>query len=290
MASQRIDSPAAPERRPARDIIDAVVENMRSNLEELKYSTLAASRYTVYLHPGEYARLEGIVPILREQTVRALTEELDRLNRGTRVRRWMNRSVGRHDPEVQNAASEWQVIFAADPDGDMAEGDMLVDSELVLPARPDLGIGTRTRRVTTVRNESRTTIREQIVGGSETQSATPVRATITYDDDGGHHAYDVAKDSCTVGRGGAAYPIDVRIASSPDVSREHARIRRDAATGQFFLIDLSSLGTTLNGRQVPRGYDDIQGSKRENGTETALPDVARIGLAETVFLEFRKVG
>lgn len=290
MASQRIDSPAVPERRPARDIIDAVVENMRSNLEELKYSTLAASRYTVYLHPGEYARLEGIVPILREQTVRALTEELDRLNRGTRVRRWINRSVGRHDPEVQNAASEWQVIFAADPDGDMAEGDMLVDSELVLPARPDLGIGTRTRRVTTVRNESRTTIREQIVGASETQSAAPVRATITYDDDGGHHAYDVVKDSCTVGRGGAAFPIDVRIVSSPDVSREHARIRRDAATGQLFLIDLSSLGTTLNGRQVPRGYDEVQGSKRENGTETALPDVARIGLAETVFLEFRKVG
>jgi hypothetical protein len=290
MASQRIDSPAAAERRPARDIIDAVVENMRSNLEELKYSTLAASRYTVYLHPNEYRRLEGIVPILREQTVRALTEELDRLNRGTRVRRWMNRSVGRHDPEVQNAASDWQVIFAADPDGDMAEGDMLVDSELVLPARPDLGIGTRTRRVTTVRNDSRTTVREQIVGASETQSAAPVRATITYDDDGGHHAYDVVKDSCTVGRGGAAYPIDVRIASSPDVSREHARIRRDAASGQFFLIDLSSLGTTLNGRQVPRGYDEVQGSKRENGTETALPDVARIGLAETVFLEFRKVG
>jgi hypothetical protein len=285
-----MDSPAPPARRPARDIIDAVVENMRSNLEELKYSTLAASRYTVYLHPTEYARLEGIVPILREQAVRALTEELDQLNRGTRVRRWMNRSVGRHDPEIQNAASEWQVIFVADPDGDMAEGDMLVDSELVLPARPDLGIGTRTRRVTTVRNESRTTIREQIVGTSPTECAAPVHATITYDDDGGRHAYEVVKDSCTIGRGGIAYPVDIRIVSSPDVSREHARVRRDAATGQFFLIDLSSLGTTLNGRQVPRGYDEGQGSKRENGTETALPDVARIGLAETVFLEFRKVG
>jgi hypothetical protein len=39
---------------------------------------------------------------------------------------------------------------------------------------------------------------------------------------------------------------------------------------------------------VPRGFDDSQGSKRENGAETALPDVARIGLADTVFLEFRK--
>src|SRR5215217_5429130 len=139
MASQRTDSPTTPTRRPARDIIDAVVENMRGNLEELKYSTLAASRYTVYLHPTEYARLEGIVPILREQTVRALTEELNQLNRGTRVRRWINRSVGRHEPQIQNAGSDWQVIFVADPDGDMAEGDLLVDSELVLPAQPDLG-------------------------------------------------------------------------------------------------------------------------------------------------------
>src|SRR5512132_3248566 len=109
--------PAKPPRRQARDIIDAVVENMRHNLETLKYSTLAASRYTVYLHPSEYARLEGIVSILREQTVRALTEELERLNRGTRVRRWIGRSAGRPDPEVQKAGSDWDVTFVADPDG-----------------------------------------------------------------------------------------------------------------------------------------------------------------------------
>jgi pSer/pThr/pTyr-binding forkhead associated (FHA) protein len=302
MASARIQS-TAPARRPARDIIDAVVENMRSNLEELKYSTLAASRYTVYLHPNEYARLEGIVPILREQTVRALTEELNQLNRASRVRRWINRSVGRHDPEVQNAGADWQINFVADPDGDMAEGDMLVDSELMLPAQPDLGIGERTRRVSTMKTSlhadapawqagSRTTTREQTidVATTEVTASAPVRAAITYDDDRGHHSYDVVKDSFTIGRGGTAYPVDIRIASSSDVSREHARIRRDPATGQFFLIDLSTLGTTLNGRQVPRGYDDAQGSKRENGAETAVPDAARIGLAETVFLEFRKLG
>ena len=82
----------------------------------------------------------------------------------------------------------------------------------------------------------------------------------------------MVKDSVTIGRGGIAYPVDIRIASSPDVSREHARIRREPKTGRFFLIDLSSLGTTLNGRHVPKGYDDVDGSKRENGAETALPD------------------
>ena len=77
----------------------------------------------------------------------------------------------------------------------------------------------------------------------------------------GQHSYDVVKDSVTIGRGGIAYPVDVRIAASPDVSREHARIRRDPQTGRFFLIDLSSLGTTLNGRHVPRGYDESRGDE-----------------------------
>jgi len=81
----------------------------------------------------------------------------------------------------------------------------------------------------------------------------------------------------------------VRIVSSPDVSREHARIRRDPESGHFFLIDLSSLGTSLNGRPVPRGYDDMDGSKRENGNETPLPDGAQIGLADTVFMDFQIV-
>ena len=57
----------------------------------------------------------------------------------------------------------------------------------------------------------------------------------------------------------------------------------------FYLIDLSSFGTTLNGRHVPRGYDRSTGAKRENGAETALPGAARIGLADMVFLDFRKV-
>ena len=111
-------------------------------------------------------------------------------------------------------------------------------------------------------------------------------ATLVYDDQSGHHSYDVTVDSIVIGRGGATTPVDVKISSSVDVSREHARIRRDPATGQFFLIDLSTLGTTLNNRHVPRGYDEVDGVKRETGVETPIPDGARIGLAETVFLGF----
>lgn len=293
---ERLSNPRHPRsapRRPARDIIEAVVDNMRKNLELLKYSTLAPSRYIVYLHASEFARLEGIIPILQEQTARALTDELHKLNRRHPLLKWALRlSSGQADRwprasgvEVRNAAADWQVDFLADPDGDMNEGDLLIDSELILPASPELGVGERTRRITTVHAGARTSTREQTVNRTQ-GAAESVLARIEYDDDGGHHAFDVVKDSITIGRGGIAYPVDMRIMSSPDVSREHARLRRDPQTGRFYLIDLSSLGTTLNGRHVPRGFDEVDGAKRENGAETPLPDAAKIGLADTIFLNF----
>src|SRR5687768_2831517 len=131
-------------RRPARDITDAVLENMRNNLERLRYSVLAPSRYLVYLHPAEHARLEGIFTILRDQTIRALCEEVEARNR-----RSILTFIGDRNPRVENPAGDWTVEFLPHPDGDIAEGDILVDSELLLPANPELGIGEHTRRITT---------------------------------------------------------------------------------------------------------------------------------------------
>jgi hypothetical protein len=276
---------AAPPRRHARDIIDAVVANMRHNLERLKYSTLAPSRYTVYLHPTEFARLETIIPVLQEQTIRALDEEIRRLNAAGSSARWMR--VERA-PEIRNAAADWHIAFMADPDEDLKEGDLLVDSELLMPARPDLGLGEQTRQIATLQSGQRATTIEHTISCPASPSTPKLLGHVEYDDESGHHFYDVTKDCFTIGRGGVAYPVDIRIASSPDVSREHARIRRDSASDRFFLIDLSTLGTTLNGRHVPKGFDEVDGTKRENGSETPLPDVANIGLAGTVFLDFRK--
>jgi pSer/pThr/pTyr-binding forkhead associated (FHA) protein len=290
-------------RRAARDLIAAVVENMRRNLETLRYSTIAPSRYVVYLHPVEFARLEGIIPILQEETIRALTEELRRLNNPSGLRRYGGRFFGDAAPKVQTATGEWHVDFMIDPDGELAEGDILIDSELLLPAQPELGVGERTRRITTSHSTQQPpaddrTVRTRVSTGAQgaqgavETAARPVPrplATLTYEDQTGAHTFEIMTDSTTIGRGGASHNVDVKIVSSVDVSREHARIRRDAATGQFFLIDLSTLGTTLNNRHVPRGFDEADGVRRDNGVETPLPDRARIGLAETVFVEFMRV-
>jgi len=270
-------------RRPARDVIEAVLENMRKNLEPLKYSTLVPSRYLIYLHPDEYARLEGIIPILKDQTIRALSEEVAAMNRTSTLRRYAQRLLRDRDAQVENPGVEWTVLFLPDHDGELQEGDILIDSELLLPASPELGFGERTRLVKTIHSAQRTT--ERTVTASSESSAS--LAKIEYDDTAGHHSVDV-KDSVTIGRGGPAYPVDIKVASTVDVSREHARIRRDSQSGDFFLIDLSTLGTTLDGRHVPRGYDEVDGVKRLNGAETRLPEKARIGLADMVVLHFNR--
>lgn len=268
--------------------MQAVVRNMRENLEELPYTRLAPSRYVVYLHPNEFARLEGIASILEEQTLRALSDELDRMNRRSRWR-LAERVTGAAPRQIEKAGGDWHVTFLPDPDEELEEGGLLVCSELRLPPKPEGASGELTRRITTVHTRHGTTVREQHV---DTRGSGPPRqifARVDYSDDTGKHAYEMVSDGVMIGRGGLAYPVDVRIASCPDVSREHARIRRDPQTGRFYLIDLSSFGTTLNGRHVPAGYDRGSGVKRENGAETVLPDTARIGLADIVFLDFRKV-
>jgi hypothetical protein len=279
-------SPEIP-RRSARDLIEAVLENMRQNLEPLKYSTLAPARYVVYLHPDELARLEGILPVLQEQTARALGEEIEKLNRRP-LRKYFDRVLG-ETPRIENPAREWHVEFLADSDGEVGEGDILVCSDLALPDRPELGAGQRTRRITTVHVGDKTTRREQVITVPASAPAPTAYARLRYDDDSGSHTFDIVRDSVTVGRGGIAYRVDVRVEAPVDVSREHLRIRRDPQSGRFFAADLSTLGSTVNGQRLPRGYDDVEGSKKDNGVEVPLPDRARIGLADAVYLEFERI-
>lgn len=278
-------------RRAAADLIDAILDNMRENLETLRYSTLAPSRYVVYLSPKEFARLEPILPRLEAEAARALTEALDRRNQPSFLKRrlpwWPEWPRTR---PIENAGSRWQVEFLCDHDGELTqEGDIAVYSELVLPEEPALGLGARTRRLTTVRMNGQTTTKAQTRPSTPAPAATPVYARLRFDDQRGPQTFEITRDSIAIGRGGTLYPVDVRVVAAEDVSREHARIRRDPGTGAFFLIDLSTLGTTLNGRHVPRGVEERDGVKRENGLESELPDRARIGLANTVFLEFERV-
>jgi hypothetical protein len=275
-------------RRPAGDLIEAVVANMRANLEVLRYTTVAPSRFAVYLSATEHARLEGLIPRLQAETIRALNEELARQNRRSRLRQTLGRLVGNRPP-LEIADTHWHIDFLPDLDGDLEhDQDILVQSELVLPPAPELGSGERTRRVTTVQSEARTTSREELVSVPRAEPAALARLTFT--DDRGPHSVDIARDTITIGRGGMRFPVDVRVATTDEVSREHARIRRDPLSGAFSLIDLSMHGTSVDGRRVPAGYTETDGRKQENGVETPLDRRATIALADKVVLAFEQLG
>jgi hypothetical protein len=112
-------------------------------------------------------------------------------------------------------------------------------------------------------------------------------AVIEYADNSGRKTFRMTKDEIVVGRGGRDYWTDIKLDTLPDVSREHFRLRRDAASGNFFLKDLSRLGTTIDGQAAPSSIDFTDGSKRDLNVEAPVPPQARIGLAGVVFLEFR---
>jgi hypothetical protein len=79
--------------------------------------------------------------------------------------------------------------------------------------------------------------------------------------------------------------VDVQVVSTPRVSREHCRIRR-AADGRFFLQDVSTWGTSVDGTAVTPFVRHREGRVEETGSEQELPAKARIRLADAIDIDF----
>ena len=112
-------------------------------------------------------------------------------------------------------------------------------------------------------------------------------AQLAYIDEQGPHIFVMRKDVVSIGRGGSAHWVDVQVTTGPRVSREHCRIRR-AEDGRFFLQDVSTWGTSVNGQRVkPYVHTSPAGQLEETGQEHALPRDARIQLADALQIEFQ---
>ncbi len=270
-----------------RDIILEIVRAMRANVEPLLYSTIAPARFFVYLHPDDYRRLEGILPVIADEARRALDADVSAWNNEAHRRRlplpWKSRGPALAALEVP--AEGWTVQFEVDADEEMQPGDIAVVSELSLPPREEFA-GARTRRVTVKSGEASARPAELVSGPAAAPAGGTVYATIAYEDNTGPHTFEMTRSQVVIGRGGLGYWVDLKLSTAADVSREHVRLRRDEETGQFFLKDMSSLGTTIDGRPVPPSVEVVDGVKRDSGVEVPLPPRAIIGLADTVFLDF----
>ena len=107
-----------------------------------------------------------------------------------------------------------------------------------------------------------------------TRRVDTVYADVKYVDDSGPQTYALMQNRVRIGRGGEDQPMDLPLYTTDEVSREHASIRRDPATGAFFITDSSTNGTTLNGKKL------------QKGVETPLPESAEIGLGGVLKLNF----
>jgi hypothetical protein len=269
----------------AREIILEIVRNMREGLEPLHYSTLAPAIYHVYLHPDDMERLRGILPRIVDEARRALDAELEALNRASLAEKL--KLSRRGDPKITPPEGGWQIHIVEDTDDESAPGDITISSELAMPAKDDFGSGSMTKRIATRRMGGVASTRQSYEPAPAPPAPGDAVAVIEYEDNRGRQTYHMTKDAIVVGRGGRDYWTDLKLDTLPDVSREHFRLRREPASGQFFLKDLSRLGTTIDGERAPSSLEFDGAEKRDLNREVPVPPKARIGLAGVVFLDFR---
>jgi hypothetical protein len=306
----------AAQRPSGRTIILEIVREMEERLYPLLYRVLPPRTYHVYLHPDDYREIETIAHVLAADAQRGLTE---RVNARNGRPRWQGLILGKQ-PQIELPADGWEIAIHPDANGELARGQIGIVSRLSVAPAPTFEGGTPTTRIarTVVTGTlRRTTLRDEvpappapatvaspistpILGVAASTSSAHVTGTaerrgdaahgiahLAYVDEQGPHVFVMRKDVVSIGRGGSAHWVDVQVATGPRVSREHCRIRR-ADDGRFFLQDLSTWGTSVNGRRVPSYVQTSPSGKlEETGKEHELPGDSRIQLADALLIEFQ---
>ena len=246
-----------------RTVIDQLIRNMELGQFEMAYSTLLPCIFSLYLHPDDYARLTGVFDLIKEDAKRALSARLEQLNAkplGLAAIR-----PGKDRKPYKIACKDWAFEFFPDSEGVVPLGDVEIHSELNEVPQPGYH-GTKTTLLD----------REPAVGSvtGTRRSGERALAEIRYEDDSGPQVYHMMQDEISIGRGGDDVLVNLALYANDEVSREHLRVRRDAARGGFLIVDNSMNGTWLNGKRLTRGQEE------------KLPSPATISVAEILTLHF----
>lgn len=250
-------------------IIEQLIRNMELGRFEMAYSVLLPCIFDVYLHPEDHSRLAGVFDLIAEDAKRALAARVAKLNSTPTLLGMKRAAKTAKDHKI--AARDWIIEFFPDTEGSIPLGDVEIHSELNETAQPGFR-GTKTTLLD--REPSVTNARPTGPRAAAPRAVERVYAEIRYEDDSGPQLYLVTQNLVRVGRGGDDVPMDLAVYTNDEVSREHLVLRRDAATGQFYITDKSTNGTWVNGRRL----------KKE--IEEPLPERVEIGIAEVLSLAF----
>jgi hypothetical protein len=251
-------------------IIGELVRNMEVGRFEMAYTVLMPCVFTVYLNPEDFATLSGVFDLVTDDAKRALRARVGELNRGARKFGFRRRAKARKEYKI--ACRDWDIEFLQD--SEVPKGDVEIHSELNEVAEP----GYRGTKTTLMDREPSATAKRSTTGMTLRRAVDDAFAEIRYEDDSGPQVYLVTQNRVQVGRGGGEQPVDLPLYTSDEVSREHMEIRRDAATGLFFITDSSTNGTWLDGKRLRKGVEEV------------LPHRAEIGVGEVLTMAFEARG
>ncbi|MGI8959648.1 MAG: FHA domain-containing protein [Bryobacteraceae bacterium] len=272
-------------------IISFLLEEMEAGMCPSYYSNLVPSIYDVYLYGEDLERLRPLEQRMRDEAVNALGEKLVALNKVAARKPKLALAASKKRAKRYETLGEWSVAFYENTDDDARENPLVIHSTFPLSTQADDRVGTLTERVSKKRSDGQTlTTSTERVGDIDTRRAMGiVYGSLSYEDDSGAHTYQMTKDLIKIGRGAEDRWVDLKVNSKKDVSREHVQIRRDPGTGQLFIKDLSSLGTTVDGKRVLPSIQQVNGEDVDRNIEVPLPSKARIGLAGVLFMDFKAV-
>jgi hypothetical protein len=272
------------------EIIDLMLEEFRAEILELRYSYVVRSVFLVYLSGREMKRLAPVLELTKTQAIRALNEALGNLNK----KKLRIPGLAPNQKRYEMIGDGWVVEFHENTDDDADENPLIIQSEFApreaLDRDKDDRIGTETVRITKRAVSGLTTTTTETVRSASMLNRTVnnvVYATFEYQDERGSQAYEMTKDRIKIGRGAADTWVDLRLHAKQDISREHVQIRLDTETGKFFIKDLSTYGTSVDGKKLTPSMDRSNGAENDLNIEAPLPPKAKISLAGVLTLQFR---
>lgn len=271
------------------EIVEFVLQEMQQGICPTYYSNVVPSIYDIYLNAEDLERLRPLAQRMREEIAMALGENLLMLNRAAEPKLKLPFKAKNKRIKGYETLGEWSIDFHENTDDDASENPLVIHSTFPASAEEEDRAGMLTERVSKRRNDGQTlTTSTQRTANLETHVPTAfVYATLSYQDDTGSHTFQMTKDLLKIGRGSADHWVDLKLKAKKDVSREHVQIRRDPSTGEMFIKDLSTLGTTLDGKRLPPSIQRVNGEEVDTNLEMPLSPKARIGLAGVLSIDFK---